>query len=94
MQKHYNIFRSKGDRQYNIDRQPNCVHAEMACLIVTRHLNIDYAKCSIFVYREDKSGSTRLSRCCGACEQALIERGIKNLYYTTERGYNYERIGE
>ncbi len=53
MQKEYNIYRTTHNRQFNVDHRPNYLHAEMACLVATRHLtNIDWSKAHIYVYRK------------------------------------------
>ena len=66
------------------------VHAEMKCLIDTKDLNIDWSKVSIFIYREH-NGKMLNCKPCKACSKALKDRGINNIYYTTEIGFNYER---
>jgi len=90
-QKDYNVYRGNNERKYDVDKQSNALHAEMACIVSTKHLDIDWSKVSVFVYREHKDGSISLSRPCMACSKALDERGIKDWYYTTENGYAYER---
>lgn len=89
LQKYYNKYRNVDGREYDVELQSNGLHAEMMAI---RHLNGDLSKCSIFVYREYKDGSTGLCKPCQACLCALKDVGIKNIYYTTENGYNYERI--
>ena len=90
LQKHYNKYRNVDGREYDVELQSNGLHAEMMAI---RHLKGDLSKCSIFVYREYKDGSTGISKPCQACMKAMEDIGIKNIYYTTENGYNYERIG-
>ena len=55
------------------------------------YIDIDWNKVSIFVYRES-CGKTRMCRPCPSCMKALKDRGIKHIYYTSENGYNYERL--
>jgi deoxycytidylate deaminase len=89
----YNIYREnlKKDNYFSANDHLPCIHAEMKCLIDSKDMNIDWSKVSLFVYRES-CGKTRLCRPCLSCEKALKDRNIKNIYYTSERGYNYERI--
>lgn len=93
IQKMYNKYRNQnGIRQFDVDKQNNGVHAEIMCLQhVTRLFKGDLSKCSIFVYSETKNGSTRLIRPCMACLKYITELGIKNIYYTTNNGWQYEK---
>lgn len=87
IQKQYNI-----ERGYNPDVKNNGqVHAEMMCLINTRNLDVDWSKVSLYVYREHKDQTTALAKPCPACEKAIRERGILNVYYTTE-GVPYKKV--
>lgn len=89
----YNHYREQdNDRGYDVDSHLPTIHAEIKCLIDTKDIDIDWSKVFIFVYRQLRNGQIGLSRPCSACYQALKDRGIKHLYYTTENGYNYEII--
>lgn len=90
----YNKYREMNcseDREYIADSHLPCIHAEMKCLIDTKDMDIDWSKTSIFIYREHK-GIQRMCKPCPSCEKALKDRGIKHIYYTTEKGYNYEKM--
>lgn len=80
-----------GTRNFSADDHLPCIHSEMKCLIDTKYMDIDWNKVSIFVYRES-CGKTRMCRPCPSCMKALKDRGIKHIYYTSENGYNYERL--
>lgn len=87
MQKKYNSLRN-----FDVDIYPNRAHAEMVALnrlIKTHGKDIDYSKCAIFVYR-NKLGKRGLARPCPACEAALRDVGIRNVYYTGENSYIHE----
>ena len=88
MQKEYNVYRTTHARQFDVDRQNNYLHAEMACLVATRHMdNIDWSKVHLFVYRKG------MCRPCASCAQAIKERGIKHIHYTDDNlNYVYEFI--
>lgn len=73
---------------YNINKT-YVLHAEMAAILKSRR---DLNGCDIFVYREYKNGSMAMSRPCNACYNALVEVGIKYVYYTTKEGFAKERI--
>lgn len=80
-------------RGYNQDTKNNgAVHAEMACMINTRDLDIDFSKANLFIYRSHKDGSNALAKPCPACMQMIKDMGIKNIYYTSEDGYCHEYI--
>ena len=95
IQKAYNVYRNANGREYDVERQNNGLHAEiMALQHATRSFKGDLSKCSIFVYSEKKEGCkrlTRLTKPCNACSKRLEELGIRNIYYTTNNGWTYER---
>ena len=93
VQMKYNKYRENNDenRDYKADEHLPYIHAEMSCLLEAKDMDIDWNKASIFVYRES-DGKLRNCRCCSACMNALKDKGIKNIYYTTENGYCYEKI--
>ena len=53
----------------------------MIIIINTKDINIDWSKTAIFIYRES-CGNLRNCKPCIACEKALKDRGIKNIFYT------------
>lgn len=88
----YNKYRENADSNRTYKRDNNaCVHAEMKCLIDTKDLDIDWNKVTIFVYREHK-GIKRNCCPCVSCTKALKDRGIHNIFYTDENGFNYKSI--
>ena len=95
IQKAYNIYRNANGREYDVERQNNGLHAEiMALQHAIRSFKGDLSKCSIFVYSEKREGYkrlTRLTKPCNACSKRLEELGIRNIYYTTNNGWTYER---
>lgn len=90
MQKHYNRFRTSKSRFYDTEKMNNYLHSEMSCIASIKHLNINYNKCSIFVYRQNKNGNIALAKPCKACEKMLKDYNINNIYYTTNEGWVYE----
>ena len=87
MQKKYNEYR---EVKYNKDIIPS-IHAEMMCLLSIRHLELKWNKVSLYIYRSCTHGQG-LARPCPACMAAIKDLGIKNIYYTTQDGFAYERI--
>lgn len=88
LQKEYNKLRGFEEEHTN----DGAIHSEMACLIRTRNMNIEWHKVSIFIYRQHKDDTLAYCRPCPACMKAIKDRGIKKIYYTTENGFAYERI--
>ena len=87
MQKKYNEYR---EVKYNKDIIPS-IHAEMMCLLSIRHLELKWNKVSLYIYRSCTHGQG-LARPCPACMAAIKDLGIKDIYYTTQDGFAYERI--
>lgn len=68
------------------------VHAEIACLNQIRHLDIKWSKVKLYIFRAMKDGSYGMCKPCPACMAAIKDVGIRNIYYTTDDGYVYEKI--
>lgn len=78
-------------RGYDIE-QNNAKHSQHAeCHALTRisDLDIDWSKVVIFVYRLKRDGSRGLAKPCIGCETMLRTKGIKQVYYSTEIGWEY-----
>ena len=71
---------------------PDKCHAECAVISKIKYLDIDFSKVHLYVYRELRNGSLANSRPCAACMAAIKQMGIKNIHYTSDDGYCYERI--
>ena len=63
------------------------VHAEMGALINAEREGINVRGSTIYVYRRLASGALGCSKPCAACEAALKEAGIRNVYWTSPHGY-------
>lgn len=83
----YNYYRCYIGDKYN---WKNRIHAEIMVLNKIKNMKIDFSKVSIFVYREYKNEETALSKPCKACERAIKDMGIKNVYYTDVDKFVYE----
>lgn len=92
IQKEYNKFRDYKDY---CNKNDGAIHAEMSTIIKTKNLeNIDWKKVKVFVYRELKDGTKAMARPCKACMAAMIDRGIRDVYFTTNYNWSYERISD
>lgn len=85
-QKFYNRYRKQSDAML-----PK-LHAEISCLNSIRRLDIDFSKVRLYIYRIRKDQPLGLSRPCPSCMAAIKDLGIRDIYYTTNDGYVYERI--
>ena len=93
IQKKYNKFRDFSE----YDSAVHSTHAEIAAISkmpwYVYENGFDFSKISVYVYREHMNGKLAMARCCPACMSALIDLGARDMFYTTEKGYCYERIG-
>ena len=85
-QKFYNKYRKQSDSML-----PK-LHAEISCLNQIKHLNINFAKVKLYIYRIRNDQPFGLSRPCPSCMAAIKDLGIRDIYYTTNDGYSYERL--
>lgn len=89
LQKNLNRLR---DIPVDCSEAHHTLHAEVACLTKAKDLDIDWSRASLFVCRIKKDGTRGISRPCKGCMALIKSLGIKNLYYTTNEGWCYERI--
>lgn len=87
-QKFYNKYRMKLKSEEFLPK----LHAEISCINSIRHLNINFSKVKIYIYRIRKDQPFGLSRPCPSCMAAIKDLGIRDIYYTTNDGFAYERI--
>lgn len=88
VQRYYNKYRYHSQKAYF---QPK-LHAEINCLNSIRHQNINFSKVKIYVYRQRKDQDYGMARPCPSCMAAIKDLGIKDIYYSTNDGFAYERI--
>lgn len=67
------------------------LHAEVSALIKADPEMLYGAEC--YVYRQHLNGQPANSRPCQYCMAALINAGIKTIYYSINGGYAEEDIG-
>ena len=73
------------------------LHGEMAALIQIPKCienNIDYSRCKVYVYRISHGKRLRqgLARPCPSCLEALRDKGVRKIYYTTDDGFAMEEL--
>lgn len=93
LQQYYNKFRITDDNSiHQVGAFVPKLHAEISCINSIRHLEIDFSKVKLYIYRIRKDNPYGLSRPCPSCMAAIKDLGIKHIYYTTNDGYAYEKI--
>ena len=85
-QKFYNRYREPSDTML-----PK-LHAEISCINQIKHLDINFSKVKLYIYRIRKDQPFGLSRPCPSCMAAIRDLGIRDIYYTTNDGYAYEKL--
>ena len=86
VQKFYNRYRQPSDTML-----PK-LHAEISCINQIKHLNINFSKVKLYIYRIRKDQPYGMARPCPSCMAAIRDLGIRDIYYTTNEGYSYERL--
>ena len=94
VQKKYNRY-----RQFNKGNKPirHTGHAEIRAIHSVPYTvaqEVDWKKVKIYVYRisPGKQFGHGLARPCDACRAFIKEKGIREIFYTTDDGYAMERI--
>lgn len=85
-QHYYNRYRKQSD-----DMLPK-LHAEISCLNQLKNLNINFSKVKLYIYRIRKDQPYGLARPCPSCMAAIKDLGIKDIFYTTNDGFSYEKL--
>ena len=85
-QKFYNRYREPSDTML-----PK-LHAEISCISQIKNLDINFSKVRLYIYRIRKDQPFGLARPCPSCMAAIKDLGIRNIYYTTNDGYAYEKL--
>lgn len=81
--------------RFDESKEPYCLHslhAETTALLNVKNTNIDWSKVMVFNWRIKKDGTQGNSRPCKSCMAMLIKQGIKDIFYSTENGWGYERV--
>lgn len=92
IQKYYNRYRNADEKDNKgIYFKPK-LHAEINCINSIKHMDIQFNKVKLYIYRKRSSNPTGMCRPCSSCLAAIKDMGIKNIYYTTDEGYVYEKL--
>lgn len=87
VQKYYNKYRIS-----RFDNYLPKLHAEINCINSIRHLDVQFAKVKLYVYRKRGDQPHGMARPCPSCMAAIMDLGIRDVYYTTNDGFAYEKI--
>ena len=87
IQKKYNR-----QRDFDVEKYRNSLHAEIHCLSKIDRLDIDFSKVDLFIYRQYKNGKPAIAMPCPACRKMIHDMGIKHIYYTTDYGWAMEEM--
>ena len=66
------------------------LHAEINCLNQLKHLDINFSKVKLYIYRTRKDIECGMARPCASCMQAIKDLGMREIYYTNNDGYTDE----
>ena len=86
IQKFYNKYRNPSDCML-----PK-LHAEISCINQIKHLDVNFSKVKLYIYRIRNDQPFGLSRPCPSCMAAIKDLDIRYIYYTTNDGYAYEKL--
>lgn len=96
IQKRYNRYRhfNNSDTTQPVN---HAVHAELAAIKSVPYpvaQETDWSKVKVFTYRicVGHASGVGFSRPCPACMNCIKDRGIRQVYYTTDMGFAGERI--
>ena len=68
------------------------LHAEINCLNQLKHMNVNFSKVKLYIYRMRNDRPYGMARPCPSCMAAIKDFGIRDIYYTTNDGFVHERI--
>lgn len=89
VQKEYNKYRTYRQEHIPDHIHNDTLHAEIDALNKCSYLDYDWKTAEIYIGREDRAGNSKLAKPCPACLEAIKQRGIKRIFYTTEDGYGF-----
>lgn len=70
------------------------LHAEISCLLSIKDMNLNFSKVKLYIFRNMKDKSFGMCRPCPSCMAMIKDLGIRHIYYTSDTGFIYEKVGE
>lgn len=92
IQKKYDRFRNLNFDGCGGVSRLHSLHAEMNCINQIKNHDIDFSDVKLYIYRLRKDQPFGLSRPCPSCMAAIKDLGVRDIYYTTNDGYCYEKL--
>jgi deoxycytidylate deaminase len=89
LQQQYNQYRNFGNNAGNALAK---IHSEIAVISQIQNLGIDYSKVELYIYRKCKSRDCGIARPCEGCLRAILELGIRRIFFTTDTGLSFEKL--
>ena len=89
LQERYNRYRESG---HHCGWFAPKLHAEINCINSIRNLELQRSKIRLYIYRQRIDQDFGEARPCPSCMAAIRDFGIRDIYYTTDSGYCYERL--
>lgn len=78
-QKYYNRYRIDDADYNNSESLLPKLHAEINCLNQLKHLDINFSKVKLYIYRTRKDIECGMARPCASCMQAIKDLGIHEI---------------
>ena len=94
IQKHYNKYRHFRNNGGKVVHSLHCETRALSLIPYTVAQKIDWSRVNVYIFRIAPGlplghGNARP---CEGCMQALRDKGIQNVYYSTNDGFAYERV--
>ena len=90
-QKYYNKYRRPDGEDISMVAMPK-LHAEINCLNQLKHMNVNFSKVKLYIYRMRNDRPYGMARPCPSCMAAIRDLGIRDIYYTTNDGFVHKRL--
>jgi deoxycytidylate deaminase len=86
-QKEFNKFRTFDNHACGHN-----IHAEMKAILEAKKIHRDIRGSKIYIFRYAKDKTCGISKPCLACQAALLDCGIHDVFYTMENSFIYEKF--
>lgn len=87
VQSYFNYISGRSKTFISNNGQPihEFIHAEIDCINMIKHMDIDFSKVKLYVARMDANQHIACCKPCIACQTAIKTLGIKEIYYTSDK---------
>lgn len=93
-QRYYNRYRQFRNHGAKVLHKLHCEIRALSLISYPVSQNIEWSKVHVYIYRIAPGLPLEqgLARPCPGCIQALKDKGIKHIYYSTNDGFAYEKL--